>query len=56
MSVIPPGEVIPDCTTVYSNGLRRTDKRGVGELRKLGIVKQIAVLRKMIPSNPDKFK
>ncbi|KAJ6438941.1 trimeric LpxA-like protein [Purpureocillium lavendulum] len=56
MSVIAPGEIIPDSTTVYSNGLRRTDKRDVGELRKLGIVKQISVLRKMIPSNPDKFK
>lgn len=56
MSTIPPGDVIADCTTVFSNGLRRKDSRAVAEMRKLGIVKQIAVLRKMIPSNPDKFK
>ncbi|KAM4063151.1 bacterial transferase hexapeptide (six repeats) domain-containing protein [Hirsutella rhossiliensis] len=56
MSTIPPGEVVPDFTTVYSNGLRRTDRRGVCELRKHGLVKQITVLKKMIPSNPEKFK
>ncbi|TWU75032.1 hypothetical protein ED733_006321 [Metarhizium rileyi] len=55
-SVIPPGEDVPDYTVVYSNGLRRLDARGVSDMRKLGLVKQIAVLKKMIPSNPDKFK
>lgn len=47
---------MPDFTTVYSNGLRRTDKREAGELRKHGLVKQITVLKRMIPSNPEKFK
>ncbi|KYK60640.1 transferase hexapeptide domain protein [Drechmeria coniospora] len=56
LSVIPPGEVLPDFTTVYSNGLRRMDKRDMGEMRKAGLVKQIAVLRKLIPSDPEKFK
>ncbi|UKZ79271.1 hypothetical protein TrVFT333_007021 [Trichoderma virens FT-333] len=56
LSVIASGEVLPDNTVVYSNGTRRTDKRGTPELRKLSIVKQIAMLRKMIPSNPDKFR
>ncbi|KJZ74578.1 hypothetical protein HIM_05928 [Hirsutella minnesotensis 3608] len=56
MSTIPPGEVLPDYTTVYSNGLRRIDKRGIDDMRKSSLVKQIAVLKKMIPSNPDKFK
>lgn len=55
-SVIAPGEDLPDHTVVYSNGLRRLDNRGVTDMRKLGMVKQIAVLKKMIPSNPDKFK
>ncbi|KAH0601796.1 hypothetical protein MHUMG1_00675 [Metarhizium humberi] len=55
-SVIPPGEHLPDHTVVYSDGLRRLDNRGVTDMRKLGLVKQIAVLKKMIPSNPDKFK
>ncbi|EHK40534.1 uncharacterized protein TrAtP1_003844 [Trichoderma atroviride] len=56
LSVIANGDVLPDNTVVYSNGTRRTDKRGTPELRKLSIVKQIAMLRKMIPSNPDKFR
>lgn len=55
-SIIAPGEVLPDHTVVYSDGLRRLDNRGVTDMRKLGLVKQIAVLKKMIPSNPDKFK
>lgn len=56
MSVIPPGTTLPDYTVVYSNGTQRTDRRDASDLRKLGMVKQIAVLRHMIPSNPDKFK
>ncbi|KAG6041728.1 hypothetical protein E4U41_002593 [Claviceps citrina] len=55
-SVVAPGEELPDNTVVYSGGLRRQDKRGVADMRKLSLVKQIAVLKKMIPSNPEKFK
>ncbi|KAG5988996.1 hypothetical protein E4U54_004476 [Claviceps lovelessii] len=55
-SVVAPGEELPDHTVIYSDGLRRLDQRGITDMRKLGLVKQIAVLRKMIPSNPDKFK
>ena len=56
LSVIPPGEVIPDLTVVYSNGTRRTDKRGVWESRIKAQARQIEQLRKMIPSNPAKFQ
>ncbi|KAH6608824.1 hypothetical protein Trco_002170 [Trichoderma cornu-damae] len=56
LSVIANGDVLPDNTVVYSNGTRRTDKRGTPELRKLSMVKQIAMLKKMIPSNQDKFR
>jgi dynactin-6 len=52
---IAAGEVIPDFTVVYSNGMRRTDKRGVAELKNKGQARQIDVLRRMIPSNPAKF-
>ncbi|CAM1505693.1 Fc.00g113300.m01.CDS01 [Cosmosporella sp. VM-42] len=56
MSTVAPGEVLPDGTVIYSNGTKRIDKREITDYKKLGIVKQLAVLRKMIPSNPDKFK
>ncbi|KAK4157069.1 trimeric LpxA-like protein [Chaetomidium leptoderma] len=52
---IAAGEVVPDFTVVYSNGMRRTDKRGAAELRNKGLARQIDVLRRMIPSNPAKF-
>ncbi|KAF4595770.1 transferase hexapeptide domain protein [Ophiocordyceps camponoti-floridani] len=55
MSTIPPGEVLPDYTTVYSNGLRRIDRSGIEELRKVALLKETAVLSKLIASNPDKF-
>ncbi|AEO58937.1 hypothetical protein MYCTH_2306711 [Thermothelomyces thermophilus ATCC 42464] len=52
---IAAGEVVPDFTVVYSNGMRRTDKRGVAELKNKGLARQIDVLRRIIPSNPAKF-
>lgn len=55
-SVVGPGEVLPDDTVVYSNGLRRTDRRGMTDLRKTGLTKQLGALKRMIPSNPAKFQ
>lgn len=55
-SVIPPGEVVPDFTVIYSNGTRRMDKRGVIDLKNKAQARQIEVLRKLIPSNPAKFQ
>ncbi|KAK4232451.1 trimeric LpxA-like protein [Podospora fimiseda] len=52
---IRAGSSVPDFTVVYSNGMRRTDKRGVAELKNKGVARQIDVLRRMIPSNPSKF-
>lgn len=56
MSTVPPDEVLADGTVIFSNGTRRTDSREFNDQKKLAIVKQLAVLRKMIPNNPDKFK
>ncbi|KAF4965919.1 hypothetical protein FSARC_6333 [Fusarium sarcochroum] len=56
MSNISPGSVLPDNTVVFSNGTRRIDRRDLSDQRKLALVKQLAILRKMIPSNADKFK
>jgi dynactin-6 len=47
--------VVPDFTVVFSNGTRRTDRRGIAELKNKGVARQIDVLRRMIPSNPAKF-
>jgi dynactin-6 len=55
-SVIQPGEVVPDFTVIYSNGMRRLDKRGVTDLKNKAQAWQIEVLRKLIPSNPAKFQ
>ncbi|KAK3350070.1 trimeric LpxA-like protein [Lasiosphaeria hispida] len=55
-TVVVAGEVIPDFTVIYSNGMRRTDRRGVTELRNKGQTRQIEVLRRMIPTNPAKFQ
>ncbi|KAI1416489.1 trimeric LpxA-like protein [Hypoxylon sp. FL1857] len=55
-SVIRPGEIVPDFTVVYSNGTRRTDKRGVSDLKNKAQARQIEVLRRLIPSNPSKFQ
>ncbi|KAF4976316.1 hypothetical protein FZEAL_7001 [Fusarium zealandicum] len=56
MSTLAPGTVLPDYTVVFSNGMRRVDRRDLGDQKKVALVKQLAILRKMIPSNPDKFK
>ncbi|OTA59609.1 trimeric LpxA-like protein [Hypoxylon sp. EC38] len=55
-SIIQPGEIIPDFTVVYSNGTRRSDKRGVSDLKNKAQARQIEVLRRLIPSNPSKFQ
>ncbi|KAI1847641.1 hypothetical protein JX266_006493 [Neoarthrinium moseri] len=55
-SVVSPGERVPDYTVVYSNGVRRLDKRGVNDLKNKAQARQIEVLRRLIPSNPAKFK
>ncbi|KAI0388870.1 trimeric LpxA-like protein [Xylariaceae sp. FL0594] len=55
-SVILPGDTIPDFTVVYSNGMRRLDKRGATELLYRAQARHIEVLRKLIPSNRAKFE
>ncbi|KAI1079874.1 trimeric LpxA-like protein [Whalleya microplaca] len=55
-SVIQPHEQVPDFTVIYSNGIRRADKRGVAELKNKAQARQIEVLKRLIPSNPTKFQ
>ncbi|TDZ33990.1 Dynactin subunit 6 [Colletotrichum spinosum] len=55
MSVIKPGEKIPDYTVVYSNGQRRTDRRGVADLKHKAQARQIDVLRRLIPNKAEKW-
>lgn len=54
-SEIPEGARIPDFTVVYGNGTRREDKRGVSALMNNAQKQEIAVLRRLIPSKPEKF-
>ncbi|KAH7161543.1 trimeric LpxA-like protein [Dactylonectria macrodidyma] len=56
MTVVPPGTILPDSTVIFSNGTKRIDQRDISDQKKLALIKQLAVLRKMIRSNPDKFK
>ncbi|KPM34740.1 hypothetical protein AK830_g11828 [Neonectria ditissima] len=56
MSTVAPGTVLFDGTVLFSGGLKRIDHREFSDQKKLGVVKQLTVLRKMIRSNPDKFK
>ncbi|KAK8045266.1 trimeric LpxA-like protein [Apiospora rasikravindrae] len=55
-SVIQPGEQLPDYTVLYSNGTRRTDKRGVTDLKNKAQARQIDVMRRLIPTNLNRFK
>ncbi|KAL5601026.1 hypothetical protein BROUX41_005855 [Berkeleyomyces rouxiae] len=54
---IPPGTEIPASTVVYGNNLQmRRDQRDITEAKRKAQIRQIEVLRKMIPSNPAKFQ
>lgn len=50
------GEIIPDFTVIYGNGLRKLDKSGVEGLNLKMVGRQVEVLRKLIPSNLAKFQ
>ncbi|KAK0376499.1 transferase hexapeptide domain-containing protein [Colletotrichum limetticola] len=55
LTIIKPGEKVPDFTVVYSNGQRRTDRRGVADLRHKAQARQIDVLRRLIPNKAEKW-
>jgi len=53
---IADGEVVPDFTVVYGNGMRRFDTSGIEDLKLKMVARQIEVLKKLIPSNLAKFQ
>lgn len=53
---VAEGEVLPDFTVIYGNGLRRLDKSGVEDMKLKMVDRQVEVLRKLIPSNLAKFQ
>ncbi len=55
-TVVAAGDKIPDFTVIYSNGMRRQDKRAVVELRGKGQTRKVDVLKRLIPSQPAKFQ
>ncbi|ROV87705.1 hypothetical protein VSDG_09754 [Cytospora chrysosperma] len=55
-TIILEGERVPDYTIVFSNGTQRRDKRDVVDIRMRTQIRQLDVLRKLIPSKPSKFE
>ncbi|KAF9876172.1 transferase hexapeptide domain protein [Colletotrichum karsti] len=55
LTTIKPGEKVPDFTVVYANGQRRTDRRGVADLKHKAQARQIDVLRRLIPNKAEKW-
>ncbi|KAL2075794.1 hypothetical protein VTL71DRAFT_737 [Oculimacula yallundae] len=53
---VAEGEVLPDFTILYGNGMRRLDTSGVEDFKLKMVAKQVEVLRKLIPSNLAKFQ
>ncbi|KAE8451595.1 hypothetical protein EG329_003668 [Mollisiaceae sp. DMI_Dod_QoI] len=53
---VAEGEVLPDFTVIFGNGMRRTDSSGVEDLKMKMVARQVEVLRKLIPSNIAKFQ
>lgn len=53
---VADGEIVPDFTIVYGNGMRRLDISGVEDLKLKMVARQIDVLKKLIPSNLAKFQ
>lgn len=56
LCVVGDGEILPDFTVVYGNGIRRVDNSGIEDLKQKMIGRQVEVLRKIIPSNLAKFQ
>jgi dynactin 6 len=55
-SIVPPREELADNTVIFSNGLRRVDRRGVADLSHKAQTRQIEILKRLIPSNLSRFK
>jgi dynactin-6 len=53
---VAEGEVLPDFTVIYGNGMRGLDRSGVEDLKLKMVARQAEVLRKLIPSNLAKFQ
>jgi dynactin-6 len=53
---VAEGDIIEDFTVIYADGMRRTDRAGVEDLKLKMMERQTEVLRKLIPSNPAKFQ
>jgi dynactin-6 len=56
MCGVADGEILPDFTVIYGNGIRRLDRSGVADLKMKMVAGQVEVLRRLIPSNLAKFQ
>ena len=53
---VSDGEILPDFTVIYGNNERRREKPGLEGLRMGTLEKQLEVERRLIPSQPAKFR
>ncbi|RFU28863.1 hypothetical protein B7463_g7499, partial [Scytalidium lignicola] len=53
---VAEGEVLPDYTVVYGNGMRRIDNSGVEDLKLKMVSQHAGVMKKLISSNLSKFQ
>ncbi|EKD14811.1 transferase hexapeptide domain protein [Drepanopeziza brunnea f. sp. 'multigermtubi' MB_m1] len=53
---VTDGEVLPDYTVLYGDGMRRLDASGAEDMKIKNLANQIEVMRRLIPSNLAKFQ
>jgi dynactin-6 len=56
MCEVAGGDVVPDFTVIYGNGLRRIDTSGIEDLKLKLVGRQTDVLKRLIPTNLAKFQ
>lgn len=56
MCEIADGDVVPDFTVIYGNGLRRIDTSDIEDLKLKLVGRQTDILKKLIPTNLAKFQ
>lgn len=56
LCTVADGEILPDFTVLYGHNSRRVDRSGAEEQKMKMVMRQVEILRKLIPSNVAKFQ